>query len=202
MNSLDWLSLAAVCLLGAMSPGPSLAVVVRHTLQSGTPAGIAAGLAHGTGVALYALAVVSGLALLITTSPALYTGLQWAGAAFLAYLGLQSLRAGGEDGAGAEARPVAGSPALHGFSIAFLNPKLAVFFLALFSQFLDPDAGLVEKAIMVATMGVIDGGWYCAVAALLGRPGLLEKLRASRRGIDRLFGIVLLALAVRIFATA
>ena len=202
MSLLDWLSLAAVCLLGAMSPGPSLAVVVRHTLQSGPAAGITAGLAHGAGVALYALAVVSGLALLITTSPALYTGLQWAGAAFLAYLGLQSLRSSGGDSAAAEQSRDPGRPALHGFSIAFLNPKLAVFFLALFSQFLDPGAGLAEKAVMVITMGVIDGGWYCAVAAMLGRPGLLERLRSSRQVIDRIFGLLLLALAVRIFATA
>ena len=51
---------------------------------------------------------------------------------------------------------------------------------------------------MVATMGSIDAGWYCTVAALLGRPGLLARLRASRQTIDRVFGVLLIALALRI----
>ncbi len=199
MSLVDWLSLAAICLLGAASPGPSLAVVVRHTMQSGTGAGVQAGLAHGVGVGLYAVAVVSGLALLITTSPTLYTGLQWAGAAFLAYLGVQALRSSGDDASEGHGPADAGNPALHGFSIAFLNPKLAIFFLALFSQFLDPDAGLGAKALMVLTMGIIDAAWYCVIAMLVGHPGLLPKLQASRRIIDRVFGVLLLALALRIF---
>lgn len=199
MTLLDWLSLAAVCLLGAMSPGPSLAVVVRHTLQTGPSAGAAAALAHGFGVALYAVAVVSGLAVLITTSPTIYTAIQWAGAGFLAYLGIQALvsKPGGPDEP-AQSVNRSGSAALHGFSIAFLNPKLAIFFLALFSQFLDPGASLVDKAIMVVTMGAIDAGWYLTVAVLLGRPALLPRLQASRHIIDRVFGVLLLALALRL----
>jgi threonine/homoserine/homoserine lactone efflux protein len=202
VSLVDWLSLAAVCLLGAASPGPSLAVVVRHTLQSGRAAGVKVGLAHGAGVGLYAVAVVSGLALLITTSPTLYTGLQWAGAAFLAYLGVKALRSSGDESTGDSGQQATGRPALEGFSIAFLNPKLAIFFLALFSQFLDPDASLAGKAVMVMTMAVIDAGWYCGMAMLLGHPGLLSRLQASRQVIDRVFGVVLLALAVRIFLTS
>ncbi|MEP5766505.1 MAG: LysE family translocator [Halieaceae bacterium] len=202
MNLIDWLSLAGVCLLGAMSPGPSLAVVVKHTLRSGAGSGIQAGLAHGSGVALYAVVVVSGLALVITASPLLYQSIQWAGVAFLLYLGLQSLRSSGAAMLdSSEASGKLQGPAVQGFTVAFLNPKLAVFFLALFSQFLRPEAALTEKTLMVATVGSIDALWYCTVSLLLARPGILQRLRASQQLIDRLFGIILIALAIRVAIT-
>ncbi len=202
MSILEWLSLASVCLLGAMSPGPSLAVVVRHTLASGTPAGLKASLAHGIGVAVYAVAVVSGLGLLITTSPLLYQGLQWAGAAFLAYLGIQSLRSPAQLATEEQAQGDSGNPVVHGFSVALFNPKIAVFFLALFSQFLDPQAGLGQRAGMVLLIGTTDASWYCLVAALMGNPRVLPRLQAARRTIDRVFGVILILLALRILLAA
>ena len=201
MTLLEWTSLASVVLLGAMSPGPSLAVVVSNTLRHGAGAGVAVGLAHGAGVALYAVAVVSGLAVLITTSPTLFTGIQWLGAAFLAYLGFQSLRSKGGSLSEAEDTGLQ-SPAVQGFSVAFLNPKLAIFFLALFSQFLDVDATLMTKVIMVLTMGVIDASWYCGVSLLLAQPAILPRLQQAEPVINRLFGIILIGLAIRIVWTA
>ena len=197
MTFLEWTSLASVVLLGAMSPGPSLAVVVSNTLRRGAGAGVSAGLAHGLGVALYAVAVVSGLAVLITTSPTLFTIIQWAGAAFLAWIGFQSLR---NSGGTLQEHPDSGlqHPAVQGFSVAFLNPKLAIFFLALFSQFLDVDASLTTKAVMVVTMGVIDASWYCGVSLLLAQPAILPRLQRAELVINRLFGIILIGLAIRI----
>ena len=77
MSFWEWLSLAGICLLGAMSPGPSLAVVAAQTLRGGAGYGIAAAVAHGFGVGLYAIAVVSGMAVIITTSPLLYSVIQY-----------------------------------------------------------------------------------------------------------------------------
>lgn len=207
MSWLDWFSLASICLLGAMSPGPSLAVVVRHTLAGGSAAGIQVGLAHGFGIALYAVAVVSGLGLLITTSPLLFQGLQWAGAGFLGYLGIQSLRSAAKasqpnPAEAGNGEPTSGNPIVHGFTVALFNPKVAIFFLALFSQFLDPGASLPEKAGMVALMGSVDAAWYCSVSAMLGNRRLLPRLQAARRPIDRVFGVILLLLALRIVFSA
>ena len=74
-----------------MSPGPSLAVVLRHTLSGGRLNGCLAALAHGAGIGLYALLSISGLAVLITASPGLFRAFQWAGAAYLAWMGLRGL---------------------------------------------------------------------------------------------------------------
>ena len=199
MDPAQWLSLATVCLLGAMSPGPSLAVVMNNTLGGGPSAGYASALAHGAGVALYGLLTVAGLAVLVTSSPAIYLGLQLAGAAYLVYLGVRALRSSGapmlvETATTADSRGAATS----GFLVAFLNPKLAAFMLALFSQFLRPEAQLGEKAVMVATVGLIDAAWYTVVVALISRKAFLERLRASARLIDRCFGLILIMLALSV----
>jgi len=199
----DWLSLAGVCLLGAMSPGPSLALVVSQTLRGGRGQGVASSVGHGLGMTLYAVAVVSGLGVLITTSPLVFNALQWAGAGFLLYLGIMSLRAtptmAGETMTESDA---AGRGAFwRGFAIAFLNPKPAVFFLAVFSQFLRPDAELIEKVLMVATVGGIDALWYSAVSVALGRDNIVSRLRRSELLLNRLFGFILIALAVRVVLT-
>ena len=81
-----WLSLAAVCAMGAMSPGPSLALVLRHTLGGGRLPGVSAALAHALGVGLYALLTVWGLGALIVRFPMLFQAITWAGAAYLAWL--------------------------------------------------------------------------------------------------------------------
>lgn len=60
-----WLSLALVCMMGAMSPGPSLAVVLKHTLSGGMKNGMLAALSHGIGVGLYAAASLLGLGALM-----------------------------------------------------------------------------------------------------------------------------------------
>lgn len=194
----QWLALISICLLGAMSPGPSLAVVMGCVVGAGRGAGYRAALAHGLAVALYGLLTVTGLALLITQTPALYTGLQVAGALYLLYLGVKSLRQVAlASQAGEDATPAA-SAAMQGFLVAFLNPKLAVFMLALFSQFIDPGFGVGEKAIMVATVGVTDAGWYSLVVALVSRPGFRARLERSAKAIDGFFGVILIALALSV----
>ncbi|MFW6345939.1 MAG: LysE family translocator, partial [Halomonas sp.] len=89
-----WLSLAAVCAMGAMSPGPSLAMVLRHTLGGGRAPGVVAGLSHALGVGFYALLTVWGLGALIVRQPLLFQAVTWGGAAYLAWLGIEALRAG------------------------------------------------------------------------------------------------------------
>ena len=86
-----WLSLVTICILGALSPGPSLALVIRNTLQGGATTGYATALSHGFGVALYAAITATGIALIIVSSPLLYKFIQYSGAAFLVYLGVKAL---------------------------------------------------------------------------------------------------------------
>lgn len=202
MEFTHWLSLLGICLLGAMSPGPSLAVVLRSALGGGRAGGFSAALAHGAGVGLYGLLTVTGLAGLIATTPAVFQTLQMAGALYLVYLGVRALRSSGAAQPANEQAlsPAAGNPALEGFMVAFLNPKLAVFMLALFSQFLQPNFGIVAKGLMALTVGLTDALWYCLVVLLVSRPGFVARLRANAHIIERCFGVILIALALTVMA--
>jgi len=199
MNLATWLAVVSICALGAMSPGPSLAVVLRHTLAGGRGDGVQAAVAHGIGIGFYALLCISGLAFLITATPGVYHAFQWAGAAYLVWLGLQGLAAkpGASDPAQGEGPPRT-SAARDGFLVVFLNPKVAVFFIALFSQVIGSDTSWAARLGYAATAMVIDMGWYALVAWVFSTPAWLARMRARAVWIERAFGLVLIALAARL----
>ena len=197
-----WLSLVAICIMGALSPGPSLALVVKNTMAGGAPAGYASAISHGIGVALYAAITTTGIGIILIKSPTLFSVIQYGGAAFLLYLGInallskkQQLDLSDSDESTIKAKV---NGWRDGFLIAFLNPKLAIFFLALFSQFVDENATMTQKVIMTATVGGIDALWYCLVTYLLSRGPVINKLKANSHIIDRITGSFLVLLAARV----
>ncbi len=202
MTLTAWFSLASICVVGAMSPGPSLAVVLKNTLAGGRSEGVKTAVAHGLGVGLYAFATAAGLAVLITGSPILFQVVQWLGAFFLVYLGAKALV--GNTGIAQAAQTEAdfthkGHGFRVGFLAAFLNPKLALFFAALFSQFVSADAQLSEKMLMALTAAFIDAGWYLLVVLVLSQSRILGVLRHRANVLDKIFGVLLIMLAVRLF---
>ena len=82
-----------------------------------------------------------------------------------------------------------------GFMIAFLNPKILVFLVAVFSQFIDPKMEDTDRFIMAFVAGIIDTVWYVRVAAVLSGTPAIDKLRENAVVIDRSIGTVLLILA-------
>ncbi|KHT61835.1 lysine transporter LysE [Photobacterium gaetbulicola] len=199
-----WLSLLMICMLGAMSPGPSLAVVAKHSLAGGRLHGVVTSWAHAAGVGVYALVTLLGLAVVLKQSPTLFNVITYAGAGYLAYLGINALRSKG----GVAAKLAAGQStslveaARDGAMISLLNPKLALFFLALFSQFVAVGTELSSRAVIVATPLLVDGLWYTLIAFVLSSPKVLEKLRTKAQLIDRLSGVVLILLAMRVVMQA
>jgi len=200
MSESQWLSLALVCLLGAMSPGPSLVVVVRQSFAGGSRAGITCAIAHGVGIFLWAAMMVSGLGALVIASPDLFAALRFAGAAFLFYLGIQALRAtsAGSVEVTASFDESHGSPAREGFLIALTNPKIAIFFAALFSQFIRPDAPAAEQWMIAGTAAIIDMLWYGAVVLLLSRTAVLAQFQRHNLLLSRIFGAILIALSLSV----
>lgn len=200
MSWMLWLSLLLICVLGAMSPGPSLAVVLRQTVSNGRLHGILAGAAHALGVGVWAIATVWGLGLLVSQNPLAYQVLSWLGAGYLVWMGINALRfaatphlqadASGKDSYWAAIRS--------GALISLLNPKLAVFFTALFSQFVSADQTLQAQIIMVLTATLVDGLWYALVALLFSQAHLLTWLRRHMKRIEQLTGMVLIGLAIRV----
>ncbi|MBW3796348.1 LysE family transporter [Aeromonas hydrophila] len=200
MELTSWLALAAICVMGAISPGPSLALIIRNTVQGGQGHGVATALGHGFGVGIYALITALGLAILITQTPLLFDVIRYGGAAFLAWLGVKALLAKPAKGeASEEVHQLRGRQgAFEGFMVAFLNPQLAVFFIALFSQFVHADTGWREGGIMMLTAGGLDAVWYVLVALVLSRGPVLAWLKAKSFVIDKVSGLVLLGLALKV----
>ena len=200
MTPLEALSLAALCFAGAASPGPSLAVVLACCRSGGRSHGVIAAWAHASGVAVYALMTVFGFSAIVTARPALFTALQLAGAAYLLWLAVGLLRGGkeSEDPAHELNEQGAFSAAADGFAVAFLNPKLAVFMLALFSQFIRPDASPADNALLVLIATVVDGLWYTLIALLFTREAWLAALNRHARIVDKTFAVLLAGLAIYI----
>lgn len=198
-----WLSLVAVCVLGALSPGPSLAVVLRYSISHSTKHGIVVALSHGFGVGVYALLSVLGLSSLVTGSPMVYQALVYGGALYLFYMGYKALTASGGsfqlEKAEQQQSVSLFIAARDGFAIAFLNPKLLVFFVALFSQFIDENSrSLMTGSIMVGTVFFIDTLWYVIVAAMVHKTRERFALANKSAMIDKIAGVVFIGLSIRV----
>ena len=188
------LGVSLVCAMGAMSPGPSLAVVLRNTISGGRTQGVMTGIGHGIGFGIYAMLAVTGLSAILLADESNFELLQWGGAVVLLWLSYNMLtyRPTGEK----EEHESSGRRGfVEGFMIAFLNPKILVFLVAVFSQFLDPEMDDMDRFIMAFIAGLIDTVWYVLVAAFLSGTVIIDKLRDNSTLIDRMIGTVLLILA-------
>ena len=199
-----WLLLATTLLAGAMSPGPSVALVLRTAMSHGRSSALTVALAHGVGIGVYALAVVLGLGVLIQNSGFLNNFLQLGGALFLLYLGCRMLLGGmtalingtqqGQDTSdhvtkGADSMaPRHWQHALNGFLIVFFNPKVVLFFVAIFSQFLSSDQLLSTQLFAAGLAGLIDAAWYALVAILASNYRFALMLNRFSPLVDSAFG--------------
>ena len=191
-----WIELAVVCTLGAISPGPSFAVVLRNTVVGGKKRGVMCGLGHGIGFTIYAGIAISGLSILIEADKTAFTILQYAGLFFLGFVATQMLVASRTPGP-VTAHEGGGRRGFgEGFLIAFLNPKILVFLTAVFSQFISTDLSTTDQVGMALLAGFIDGGWYMFVAMILAGTPLIEKLQQRRHHIDALIGVMLMLTAI------
>ncbi|OIR22769.1 MAG: hypothetical protein BEU00_01860 [Marine Group III euryarchaeote CG-Epi3] len=180
--------------MGAMSPGPSLAVVLRNTISGGRLQGILTSLGHGLGFGIYALIAVTGLSALLLTHDSLFFLLQWGGVVVLLWLsyGMITNSLDHKDESDIHRR----QGFAEGFLISFLNPKILVFLVAIFSQFIDPEMDYFDKLVMAILAGIIDTTWYVFVAVILTGTSSIDILRSNSVIIDRSIGFVLLFLAL------
>ncbi|ADE40681.1 export protein (LysE) [Candidatus Puniceispirillum marinum IMCC1322] len=194
----DWISLGFICLMGAMSPGPSLLVILACMREGGKASGFMASIGHGIGVSLYALASATGLGLLLLASPVALGVLQFLGACFLFYVGWKlfssALRPASLD-ADTKALPL-GHMFRDGFLIAIFNPKIAIFFLSVFSQFLSPGQSSLVHVQMALVAGTIDTLVYIGVVLLASSPVVNRLLIGPNRYRDLSIGSFLMVVSM------
>ncbi len=198
-----------VALLVTLTPGPATATVIRVAARDGHAAALRAIAGNSAGVLIWATLAATGVSSLILMSQIAYDALRIGGAAILIMLGLRSLlrrRTAALERPEPEPDEQVPQPARAaiglrtGLVTSLCNPKLAVFFVALFPQFLNPRAAVLPAALaMAATIVAFDIGWYSTLAYLVGRARTLLKPRVQA-ALERFTGAVLIGLGVRLAA--
>jgi threonine/homoserine/homoserine lactone efflux protein len=181
-----------------LTPGVATALVVRSTLRGGRRAAFATTLGNSAGVMLWALAAAVGIAAVVAASVTAFTVVKIAGAIVLLAMGLHSVLAKHESPLSARA-PRRRSAFRDGLVTSVANPKLAVFFVALFPQFVPEHHAVLPLAVAMAlTIVTLDLIWYSTLAWLVGRARTAFTSGPWLRRTQRLTGCVLIGLGARL----
>lgn len=210
MSSLDpqVLAFALVAALLTIAPGADTFLVVRNALRGGRRDGFLTVLGISSGLYFHALISALGVSAVLAHSAVAFLALKIAGAAYLAWLGIQSLRAGFGRVPPAAPGEVAAAevPRLRSFREGLLtnllNPKVIVFYLALLPQFLEPGDPVFTKSLLLAAIHCVEGIlWLGIIAWAVDRSRRFFLRPSLRRWLDALCGTVLIALGLRLAFT-
>jgi len=203
----DLAGFVALAIVVIVTPGPDTALTIRNTLVGGRPAGIATAIGVALGQATWSLATSIGVAALLVAAEPAFAALKLAGAAYLIYLGAQSLWSAFR-GRGAHltlergvARVPTATALRQGVLSNLTNPKMAVFFPSLLPQFVATDAppflAIFALGILFCSMTL---AWLTAYSFAVARAGDVLRRSAVRRGIEAVTGAVLIAFGIRVAA--
>ncbi len=196
----EFAKVATAHLLAVASPGPDFAVVLHQAVTHGRRTALWTALGVSTPICLHVAYSLFGLALLLQGSATLYEVIKLAGAAYLAWMGLQCLtrkpRAILDEGhAGAETRPSAPSAWRTGLFTNALNPKVALFFVAIFATLVSPATPMVVRAGYGAWICLSTMAWFAFVAYFFTRRRVRETFNSCGVWIDRSLGLFFFVLA-------
>ncbi|HKT45057.1 MAG TPA: LysE family translocator [Gaiellaceae bacterium] len=185
-----FLGIAAIVIV---TPGPDTALTVRNTLFGGRARGLATSLGVATGLLVWTVTASAGVAAIVTASQPLFTAIRVGGAAYLVWLGVQTVRGH----RGTAAPPAPGSGYRQGLLSNLGNPKIVVFFTSLLPQFGTGFAGLVALGLVFCAMTF---AWLAAYAAAVARARRTLLRPRVQRAIDTMAGVTLVAFGVRLAA--
>ena len=195
MTIILFLKVVLVCLMGAMSPGPSMVVVLNNAIFKNKLNGILTALGHGLGIGIYALFAVIGIGLLIEKSLVLFNSLKLLSIIFLFYLGTQVLKKKNLEFNEKDLRH--GSQSFfQGLSISILNPKILIWFLAIYSQFMTLNNDNLFKLFLVLIASIVDALWYILLVNLVTAKNILELIRSKAYIIQRIIGCLFIILSI------
>ena len=190
MSTLIFLKIFSVCLLGAISPGPSMVVVINNAIFKNRYHGVLTSLGHGIGIGVYALFAVLGIALIIKTNETVFNGMRVISIIFLIYLGIKSIV--GRKNLDFDKKDLNGvaTSFLQGLSISLLNPKIFIWFLAIYSQFMSVDNNIIFNTSLILTASIVDAVWYITLTFLVTSKGALEFIKGKSILLQQLIGWV------------
>src|SRR5437763_4608360 len=191
-----------VAVVVIVSPGPDTALTIRNTLLGGRRSGVFTGVGVAAGQAIWTIATSAGIAALLVASEPVFRAVKYAGAIYLAFLGLQALSAAARDSESSGAVNADTTPALstpvalrQGLVSNLTNPKMIAFFPALLPQFAPHGHGaflvLLVLGLLFSTMTLV---WLSGYAVAVAKAGDFIRRGRVRRTLEALPGLVLIGL--------
>ena len=190
-----WLQFAAICIVGAMSPGPSMALIIRNSIKFGRISGLLSSIGHAIGIGIYAVISIAGLQLILISNIIIFNAIQFCGSIFLLILGILFLKNSGESLSIADDQKSLNS-FFQGFAISILNPKILIWFAAIFSQFIEVSSTSLTKFMMVFIASSIDGIWYIILTIIVTSFGLKKFIENNTKNIQNISGLVLILISL------
>ncbi|WP_024600165.1 LysE family translocator [Pseudoalteromonas sp. TAE56] len=187
------------------SPGPDFAVVLKQSVQQGRRNALWTSAGVGAAILLHIAYCVLGVALILTQSPSLFMALKYVAGAYLAYLGVQALRAAkpptsNQDNV--EIKTVVEEPVWLAFRRGFftnaLNPKATLFFMSLFTLVISPTTPTSIQVGYGVYMALATWAWFSMLSMILSRNNVRFFFQQRGYWFDRGIGVILIALAVRV----
>ena len=201
----DWLTVFVVTALAGLSPGPNFAVVVKNSLVHSRRAGVWTAGGVTAGNLPHIVFGLLGVTVIVSQSVLLFNTLKWLGAAYLIYLGVRGVLTKRPSADDAQASFVltrddmASRQAFwHSFLISVLNPKVALFYLVLFTQAVRPDTPAWAHAVFALTVIGVTFGIHALLALFASHTSVRVRFQASLHWVERVTGAVLIALGVRL----
>lgn len=199
-----WLTVILVCSLVIISPGPNLVITLRNSLIHTRRAGIYTALGLAVGDLIHIGGWLVGIGVIITRSILLFNILKWIGAAYLIYIGIKALQTRKHSALELERAALNGDglDAKQAFRMGLLtcllNPKVTLFFFALFTQLIQPGTPLWMQIIYGFTVASVEFLWFATVAATISRPLIKRQFVGISHWLERVMGAVLIGLGVRL----
>tara|TARA_B100001750_G_scaffold219833_1_gene207036 strand:- start:6 stop:629 length:624 start_codon:yes stop_codon:yes gene_type:complete len=195
MSNWFWVQFATICIVGAMSPGPSMALIIRNSIKYGRVSGILSSVGHAIGIGIYAGVSVAGLQIILINNIFLFNTIQFCGSVFLLVLGILFLRDTGQK-LSIQDKQKSVNSFMQGFAISILNPKILIWFAAIFSQFIEISSTNFVKFTMVLIASSIDGLWYIILTIIVTGFGLKQFLENNTKIIQNISGTVLIFISI------
>ena len=197
MSTVTFLQIFFACLFGAMSPGPSMVVVINNAIFKNRFHGILTAIGHGIGIGIYALFAVIGIGIVIETNLFLSNGIKFLSVILLIYLGIKSLVNKSKLDFEKKNNAKEGVTSfLQGFSISILNPKILIWFVAIYSQFMSLDNNIIFNIFLILTAGIVDATWYIFLTLSVTSNLALEFVKNKIATLQRFLGISFIALGL------
>ncbi|EGR2703196.1 LysE family translocator [Vibrio parahaemolyticus] len=201
LNSLVLFVIA--CLAINMIPGPDVIYIVSNTMKGKLASGMKAAIGLGIGYFIHTLAACLGLSAIILSSAVAFTAVKWLGAAYLVYLGVQSLLSMWRGESKLVVNESIGSNKnifVQGVIVSVLNPKVALFFLSFLPQFIDTSTGSTSTQLLV--LGLLFSGLATMCNVLYASIGswVFSRSNSQRysRALEGVSGVLLIGLAGKV----